>query len=160
MNTNAVYLTIFLTVIWVILRESFTVFTVASGLVISSGCVYFSNRFLPKTGSSQVSPFRLAIYLIFLLGQIYAAGFSVIKIILTNPHVEIVEVKTQITNKLLRTLLVNSITIVPGSVSLDLKGNTITVLWLTKKTTGYQDTENADELIKGRLEKMLLKAEK
>jgi len=74
--------------------------------------------------------------------------------------VEIVEIKTTLSSLFLRTVLVNSITLVPGSVSLDLKGDIITVLWLKKKDAAPEYTENAGELIKGGMERLLLKAQK
>ena len=83
-----------------------------------------------------------------------------IKIILTDARVEVVNVQTNITNPFLRTLLVNSITLVPGSVSLDLNENTITVLWLMQKSAPPGETEKADELLKSKLEGMLIKAQK
>jgi multisubunit Na+/H+ antiporter MnhE subunit len=91
---------------------------------------------------------------------VYIAGFLALRVVLTGAHVEIVEVKTEITNKFLRTILVNSITLVPGSVSLDLQDDAITVLWLQKKTEGSSNIENAGELIKGKLERMLRKMQK
>lgn len=87
-------------------------------------------------------------------------GLLAIHVVLTDAHVEIVEVKTKITNMFLRTILVNSITFVPGSVSLDLQDDTITVLWLQRKKVGAQNIGNADELLKGKLERMLIKVQK
>jgi len=100
------------------------------------------------------------LYLFYLIGQIYIGGISAIKIILFGAHVEIVKIQTHIRNKVLRTILVNSITLVPGSVSLDLSEDVITVLWLKRKTSGAPDIDNADEILKDKLEGMLLKAQK
>ena len=98
-------------------------------------------------------------YPFYLIGQIYLAGFSAIKLILSQPKVDIVQVKTSVTNEFLKVILANSITLIPGTVSLDLKDETITVLWLREKTSGPEDLDNAGELIKGDLEKMLLKTQ-
>ena len=159
MVKNVLYSTILLTVVWIILREDYTIITVTSGLFISAFCVYFCYRFLPMQGMPEINFFGLLVYLVYLLTQVYLSGISVIKIILTEASVEIVQVKTQITDKFLRAILVNSITLVPGSISLDLQEDTITVLWLKKKTI-EKYIENPDEQIKGKLERMLLKTQK
>jgi len=160
LNKNSIYLIILLTVIWVILCEELSVPTVAAGIVISAGCTYFYQKYLPLSKITGVDFLRLAIYPFYLVGQIYIAGFHAIKLILTEAKVDIVEVKTKITNDLLRVVLANSITLTPGTVSLEQKDETITVLWLREKTGGSGDLANADELIKGKLENKLLKAQK
>ena len=160
LSRNSISLIIVLTAVWIILRESLTVTTAAVGLVVSVCCVLISRRLIPLSRTEGIKPIRLAVYLFYLLGQIYIGGLSAIKIILFGAHVEIVEIKTRIRNDVLRTILVNSITLVPGSISLDLDEDVITVLWLTKKAQGVPDIDNADELLKGKLERMLLRAQK
>ena len=146
--------------IWIILRESFSIITVVSGLFVGACCVLFSRRAIPLYKTESIKPLRLMLYLFYLIGQIYIGGISAIKIILFGAHVEIVKIQTHIRNKVLRTILVNSITLVPGSVSLDLSEDVITVLWLKRKTSGAPDIDNADEILKDKLEGMLLKAQK
>jgi len=92
-----------------------------------------------------------------LFGQIYVGGIAVIRIILLGAHVEIVKVDTLIRNKVLRTILVNSITLVPGSISLDLKDNIITVLRFKDKVEELSESGMTSDLLKDKLEKMLLK---
>jgi len=160
LGRNSIYATIILTVIWMILRESIAISTVVAGFAISAGCLFLCHRLLPLPNMAHFHPLRLILYLFYLVGQVYIAGFSAIKIMLTDAHAETVEVRTTLTDKFLRTILVNSITLVPGSVSLDLQDDKITVLWLMKKTMKSRNMENADELLKGKLERMLLKAQK
>jgi multicomponent Na+:H+ antiporter subunit E len=160
MSKNSVYMIILLTAIWIILRESLTVVTAAVGLALSACCVLISRRVVPVSRTEPFKPFRLGIYILYLLLQVFVGGISVIRIILFGAQVEIVEIKTGLKSKFLRTILVNSITLVPGSVSLDLRENVITVLWLKKKTKGPPKTEDADELLKGKLERMLVKAQR
>ena len=160
LSRNAIYMIILLTGVWIILRESLTVVTAVVGLVLSACCVLFSRRLIPLARTEPVKPLRLLIYLFYLLWQIYVGGLTSIAIVLFGAHVEIVEIKTQLRNKFLRAILVNSITLVPGSVALDLNEDTITVLWLTRKTVSSEEIENADELLKGKLERMLMKAQK
>ena len=160
MSKNTIIMIILLTAVWVILRETITLVTIAVGLVLSTFCVLVSRRMIPIAKTGSIKPLRLIVYLFFLLVQVYLGGLAVIKVILFGAHVEIVEIKTKISNNLLRSILVNSITLVPGSVSLDLNEDAITVLWLTRRTDAPPDVGLADEQLKGKLERMLIKAQK
>ena len=160
LSRNHVYSIILLTAVWSILREQFSILVIAMGIVISIFCIWFCFRFLPQQKVTKINFLRLAIYPFYLIGQIYVYGIKVIKIILSDAKVDVVQIKTSLSNEFLRTVLANSITLTPGSISLELKEETITVLWLRKKEKGFQNTDNADELLKGNLERRLLKVEK
>ena len=160
MSKNSIYVVAILTIAWVILRENFSVLSVLTGIIISTGCVYFCYKLFPRSKTQDINLFRFLIYLLFLLGQIYKAGFWAIKVIIKGARAEIIETKTKISSLFLRTVLANSITLVPGSVSLDMKDDIITVLWLMEKNTSSQQTKEAAESIINKLEKMLLKVQK
>jgi len=160
MSRNAVFATALLAAVWVILTESATVYSVAVGVAIGACCVFVCHKFLPPAGTAHVSIFWLAVYLFYLLWRVYVCSFATIKIILTGAKVDVVQVRTQIHNKLLRTLLANSITLVPGSISLETGKDSVTVLWLLGKNAGQSEIADADESIKGKLERMLLKAQR
>ena len=80
-------------------------------------------------------------------------------ILFGKPRADILETHTTITNRALRVILADSVTLTPGSVLLDLSEDKITVVMLRDKRDS-ENPENADELIKGGLEKKLLKAQK
>jgi len=90
----------------------------------------------------------------------YIAAIATVRLVIKGAKTEIVEVETEIKNEFLRVMLANSITLVPGSVTLDIKDNLLTVLLLTDKNADESTLENAGELIKGGLERRLLKAQK
>jgi len=159
LNKNSLYAILLLTVIWVILRESITIPEAAAGIVISTCCVFFCRRLLPFSNFETINLLKLAVYPFYLIGQVYLAGFNAIKLILTDADADIIKVKTQISNSLLRTILANSITLIPGSISLELQDETITVLWLKGKSKDSRHALSEGEAIKGKLEKILLKAE-
>ena len=96
MSKNSIYTTITLTAVWIILRESLAVSTVVTGFVVGAGCLFLCHRLLPLPKMAHFHPFRLIMYLFYLIGQMYISGFSAIKIMLTDAHVEIVKVKTWI----------------------------------------------------------------
>lgn len=161
-SKNSIYGVILLTVIWIILRETIDLATIATGVFLSLCCVYFCRRLIPLPKTPKIKFFWFMTYLFFLFGQVYLAGLLAIKIILTDAHVEIVEVKTKLSSIFFKTLLVNSITLVPGSISLGLKDDKITVLWLKQKTgnTDNDSFEDAEEILLSKLQKMLIKAER
>jgi len=69
---------ILLTIIRIILRESFTLLTVAAGIAISALCMLFVNRFLPLPRMSDFSVLRLFLYPFYLIWQVYVAGICAI----------------------------------------------------------------------------------
>ena len=148
---------ILLTLIWIILREEFTPFTVTTGIIISLACIAYSRKFLPIKAIENVKPFWLIMHLFYVLGQIYLSGFYVIKAIITNARADILRSRTALTNETLRVILADSITLTPGSILLDLTEDRITAVVLIEKE---DSVDNPDEWVKGSLENFLLKAQK
>ena len=159
MTKNSIYVIVVLTLVWVILSENVSLLTVATGIVLGAACELYCRKYLPFGSITGVKFLTLSLYPIYLIGQIYLAGFNAIKLLLTGSRMEIVEIKTNIKHNLLRVALANSITLTPGTIALRLEDDTITVLWLRKKETLSPDTD-ISELIKGNLEKRLIKAER
>lgn len=149
-----------LTLVWVILSEAFSPRVIITGIIASVICLYFCRKHLPSSKLGNVSFFRMALYPFYLIGQIYLSAFTVIKIILTGAKVDVIETDTTITNKFLRDVLSISITLTPGSILLDSEGEKITVLRLRGKNAVDDDRETAGALLKGKLEKALLKIQK
>jgi len=159
LNRGDAYLAVLLAAVWVVLCGDLSLTNVVTGVLVGFACMYFCHKFIPLNVIS-VDFFKLVTYPFYLVGQVYVAGFAATKIILTGASVGIVEVKTKITDNFLKVVLVNSITLIPGSVTLDLQGDTITILWLRGKADDPQDTVAADKLLKSELEKKLLRAQK
>ena len=160
LNRITFFAILLLTLLWVILRENITVPEAVTGAIAGCACLFFCRKYLPFSKIENIRPLRLALYPFYLIGQVYLAGIGAIKIILTNADAEIIEVKTQVKNPFLRTILANSITLIPGSVSLELKDDAITVLWLKSKSNDSTHALNAGESIKNKLERKLLKIER
>ena len=160
MKRNSIYMIIAFTGIWIILTERVTLLSVAIGLAVSVLCVIFSRRFLPMERLTGVNYFRFFLYIFYLIGQMYIAAIATVRLVIKGARTEIVEVETDIKNEFLRVMLANSITLVPGSVTLDIKENRFTVLLLTDKNADESTLENVGELIKGGLERRLLMAQK
>ena len=146
--------------VWIVLREEFTAFSIITGLFISIAAIAYSNKFLPLNKIKNVNFLSLIPYVFYLFGQIYLSGFYVIKIIVMGKaRADIVATRTKITNPSLRVMLADSITLTPGSILLDLSDDNITVVLLMDKDKVMEEAD-LDKKIKGRLEEKLLIAEK
>ena len=159
-NLNTIYLVIILSFVWLLLTESFTLPLMAASIVISVCCIFFCYSLLPEYKKLNFKLFRLIIYFLYLFGQMYIAAFKAIVFIIKGAEVNIIEVKTQISDVFLRTVLAKSITLTPGSISLELKNDMIMVLLLDNKKLNKLESENKANSINNSLEKILIKAEK
>lgn len=145
-----------LILIWVILRGEFNPFEVIVGAVVGLSCVAYSRKFLPLKQIENVKFFRLFLYVFYLIGQMYLAGYHVVKLIIKGQaRAEILTTKTIIENETLRVILGDSITLTPGSVMVDLSGDVLTVLYLAGGNEVIKP-EDVDKLLKGSLEEKLL----
>lgn len=152
-------LIVLLTIIWIVLFEYFTPFIFLSGLLIAIIVVLFTDRFLLKGNyeHSYVIGFgTLLSYSIRLIVEIYLAGIAVIPTIIKgDADVEIVRVETKLKDELLIDILANSVTLTPGTVTVDKIGSQLLILNLNAQ----EPNEERRDLIPLRLEEILLKYE-
>ena len=160
MTGNTLYIIALLSAIWIIMFESLTIPVIAAGIAISVVSVYICRRLLPFQKMAGIDLLKFSIYPFYLIGQVYLSAFNAMKLIITGADVDIIEVKTKISGSFLRTIFANSITLTPGTISLELKDDTISVIWLNSKKDKEQNAEKAEAAIKNNLERVLLWAEK
>lgn len=93
-------------------------------------------------------------YIVLLIKEVIIANIAVAKIVL-SPKLEIspeiVKFESRLKSEVLRVVLANSITLTPGTITIDMQGGLYTVHCLKK--------EFARELIDSKLEKILLEIE-
>jgi multicomponent Na+:H+ antiporter subunit E len=83
----------------------------------------------------------------------YISSFQVVwKIIRGRYNPRIVHFRTRLSSDLARTILANSITMTPGTITVDMNDDHLIVHWLDAPTT---HSRYAGELIKDRMERML-----
>jgi multisubunit Na+/H+ antiporter MnhE subunit len=155
MGKHTFYVILTLTAVWIILMENISWRTMGTGLLVVIIVMHFERKFLPYEEIKDVYFFKLATYPFFLIGQIYLSGWQVIKMVLTGCRIDVVKVKTPLKSETLRTILGDSITLIPGSVLLELEGNELTVLWIIPTNTPQLDEAGTDEMMKGKLERRL-----
>jgi len=149
-------LTLIFTAVWLILFEKISLLLMLSGIIVSFLAIRLSERFFlgcTYYNRYYFNLFRIIAYFIFLIKEIYLAGFStLIKIITGDVHTDVVTITTEIDSDFKKSILANSITLTPGTVTLDLKGQQLKVLWLDVKS---KNPTRAGHIIKGRLERKL-----
>jgi len=147
-----------LTAIWIVLRESLSIFDVVLGVAVSLACIFFARRFLPTDEVDNVRLYKLLLYPLWLLGQIYMSGFFVIKMILFGARADFIHVDTKLKSNITRVIMGNSITLVPGSITLDHNDHKFTVVMMRGKNAPKPKGDMGEQ-VKGKFEAKLIKAE-
>lgn len=126
--------------------------------LISMATIYFSETFLLHDSYYDLfyfNIFKSIPYLFTLLLEIYRAGFKMILVVLQNSHQpEFVEISTDLDQNFETVILCNSITLTPGTITVDIEGQRLLVLWMNPTT---QNPSEAGEMIKGKLERRIKK---
>lgn len=149
-------LVLIFTIFWVVLFERATPIVLMTAPLVSVFSIKISEKFLLKDSYYDLyyfNVFGLIKYSFYLLFEIYKSGLSIIpNIISGHSNPEVVEIYTDLDTNLQLALLANSITLTPGTITMDIEGQRLKVLWMDPKT---KNITMAGILIKGRLERLL-----
>lgn len=147
---------ILLCAFWIVLNGRLDADVLITGAVSALLIWLFTIRFtgwsLKKEKQAMVLLPSVIAYFVSLFIEIFKANIGVLKVILTgrtDPYIRTIQ--TPLKTRLARVLLANSITLTPGTVTVQLEGDKLTVHCLTK--------EMADGLTDFILEKKLMKME-
>lgn len=125
-------------VAWIVYTQDFHPASLATGIVAAILATAFSySVFYESMPQSKMlmRPDLLVVYLIFLLYQSIVSSINLIYRMLRGSYKPgIVRVKTRLQSRIGRTLLANTISLVPGTLSLWMEGPYIFVHWFDKKT--------------------------
>lgn len=143
---------------WIVLSERFTMEGIVVGIFISFIVLYFNKSTMSKTEMKKsVNLSALKYWCLFVLGlirDIIKANFHVAKIVL-SPNLDInpstLKIKTTVKSPLYRVILANSITLTPGTLTINLEDNELLVHCL--------DEGSAKGLYDLDMERLILKAE-
>ena len=120
--------------LWIILNGRVTLEIVLFGMVFSAVFYWFIQKFLGHSLAEDRKWLRrlprLAKYMVILVFEMIKANRDVIRLVLSpSQEVEpqLVEVRTSLREDSLRTLLANSITLTPGTITVRLKGGYLQV---------------------------------
>jgi multicomponent Na+:H+ antiporter subunit E len=146
---------IFLTVFWIAINEEITFIQVVSGTVLSFIAILCTEKYLLKQDYKKLYSFSIKNfikYLAYLFVQIYVSGVSAIYRMLTHKiNVGIVEYESQLDNDFLLCILANSITLTPGTVTVDKNEKKLKVLCLNSLENGQNLRQNIKIKFENRL---------
>ncbi len=147
---------ILLFVFWIVLNGRLEADVLITGAVSAVAIWLFTIRFtgwsLKKDKQAMILLPSVIAYFVRLFIEIFKANIGVLKVIVTgktDPYIRTIQ--TPLKTKLARLMLANSITLTPGTVTVQLEGDKLTVHCLTR--------EMADGLTDFILEKKLMKME-
>ena len=149
-------LTLIMSLFWIILFEATSAVILISAPFIAVFSILLSEKYLLKESYYNLYPFnvlRLIRFTFFLFFEIFKSGLSIIPSIITgksNPT--FVEIGTELDRNMDLIILSNSITLTPGTITVDLEGQRLIVLWMNPLS---DNSTKAGELIKGKLEKII-----
>ena len=132
-NSRNIFAVVMLTIVWVILSESYSWLILSTGVITSVLIVQFCKRTLPiNMDMSTVSLGKLWFYPFFIIWQVYLAGWAVLKIVLSpaGERTDFVVVQSQLKSELLKAMLFDSVTLTPGTIYIDTENEESTVVWL------------------------------
>lgn len=125
--------------LWILLNGNFALKTILLGIAFSAVlylflCVFFGFNIKKDIKICKNIPIFIA-FVFMLIISIIIANAKVMKVIIDpkdKPSPDIVEFKTDIKSNILKSVLANSITITPGTISVYVKDDIITVHCLKK----------------------------
>ena len=155
---NFIYLFFILFVIWLFLTTSFHWQEISVGIFISLILALYLHKNYQELGLPKITIKKIIyfiIYLIVLFIEIVKANFDVAYRVL-HPKLPIkpgiVVIKTKLKQDIAKTILANSITLTPGTFTLDIEEDELLIHWIYVIT---EDEMEATKIIGEKFEKYL-----
>ena len=152
------YLFIFMILIWLCLTSSLHYQELLTGIFISLLLTIFFHRQYDELGLPPLTARRIiyfVIYFIVLFKEIIKANFDVAYRII-HPKMPIrpgiIVITTELKQDIAKMILANSITLTPGTFTLDIIGDNLLIHWINVRT---EDKEEATQMIGMKFEKYL-----
>ena len=143
---------------WLMLTSSLHWQELGAGVLLSLVLALFLARGYAGLGLPPLSPVRLwrfGVYVLVLFWEILKANVDVAYRVL-HPRLPIkpgiVVIKTNLSQDAAKVILANSITLTPGTFTLDIQGDELLIHWIYVRS---EDATEATKLIAGRFEKHL-----
>ena len=145
-------------IFWLALTWPFNLQDVCAGALVSLIAIGLTRDLFPEEMVKFLNPVRVLwaiLYFIYLIHYIIIANFDVAYRVIHPAlpiHPGIVRVKTSLKSEMARTMLANSITLTPGTLSVDMDGENYYIHWINIFT---DDPEKQRQIIISRFEWML-----
>ena len=150
-----------LTFIWIAANSAFAVELLLTGVLISAVLAFMFTRNSVVWKDVRITPsrlYQLFLYLCVFMAEIVRANINMMRYVYApriNINPGIVRIKTRLKTPVARLALANSIALTPGSLVIEIEGDSLFVHWLDVKTT---DTDEATRQIAGPFEEYLERA--
>lgn len=147
-------------IFWIVLSGKLTVEILITGVFVSAAVFLFARSFLSWSFSKELAVYKLIplaiVYFFTLAVEIFKANLSVIPYIFgrKKPDGVVVRFDTELKSDMANVVLANSITLTPGTITLDQQHNSFTVHCLHEEMSHGMDTSVFVRLLT-RMEKIL-----
>lgn len=152
--------TLLLNLTWCTLNEDFSVVSFLIGFVAAIITILLVRLLFSGNDdikNYRVRPYLLLWYFVILFYHIIKSGIFTIQGILShNTNPTVVELHTTVHNHWFQCLIANSITLTPGTITIDKTDHRLRILWLYPTT---DDKEEQAEIIFGPFERLLKKGD-
>lgn len=157
---NQLAIFIVLMIIWFLINNSFKLEVIAVGFVLSFVIAIIFGKRTDVLNEFKFTPaafFYTIIYLLVFFWELIKSNIHVALIVLKpslpiNPG--IVKTKTVLKSKMARMILTNSITLTPGTLTVDIENDILYIHWIDAES---DDIDIATEKIVKKFEKILVK---
>ncbi len=148
-------------IVWIALTGTFRWDELATGAAVSIILAIFTRHIFTTEGPSNLSPKKIIGAMVYffpcLIWQMIKANLDVAYRVIhpkrpINPG--IVKVKTRMKSDLAKTIVASSITLAPGTFTLDVKEDEMFIHWIDVKS---QNVEKTSKMIPGVFEQCLMK---
>lgn len=151
-------LNILFSLFFIALFEKINLQLIISATFISTIVIIISEKYFVKNSYYNIFYFKFSTlfkYAFTLIAEIYKAGFIMaLYIIKGKAKTSIIWIETDLKKSENITILANSITLTPGTISIAVSENKILVLWVNPRSS---NSMIASDIIKGKLENVLRK---
>ena len=149
---------VFLFILWILLTSTFAWEELIIGLIFSAIIAFFGYSYFTQKGLLGITPKRIAYFLLYIpvfFWEMFKANFDVAYRVV-HPKMPIkpgiVQIKTNLTSDMAKLILGNSITLTPGTLTVEIVKDNLLIHWINVKT---KDTKKATDIIGKRFEKYL-----
>jgi multicomponent Na+:H+ antiporter subunit E len=134
---------------WLVFSGIFDAYHMTLGAICSALVALVSHDLLFKDisgGEKLKQAWRLILYLPWLIYQVILANLHVVRMVLqpSKIHPQIIEIDAKLKSEISKVTFANSITLTPGTITMDIDGNKFYVHALSQKV--------ADDLLTGEME--------
>lgn len=136
--------TLLLFMMWMILTANLEIANICIGLGVGFGVALLYTKMFVHKKTEMINPYYFVVYLLILIKNLIISNIQ-IAIRTLSPDMKlapmVVEVKTTLKSDWKKLLLANSITLTPGTLTLDIKDDTLYI-----HVIEYRDGDNKEKI--------------